>query len=163
MLRKMWAAVIVASALSIGAAAPASAHFTGYDSVDGSGRDIHYEDNTTYDTALNHAIDEWNQLGEVDITEDTGWTNKDLKFTDVDRSDVTWVGLYDPESGYDLIKFNSFYLDNDTLAQKKNVALHEIGHALGLDHSYVGQVMASVQSSVTTTQSHDEADYYDLW
>src|SRR5262249_55629565 len=89
-----------------------SAHFLGYDSVDGSG-EIQWKSTTKYTSVRDDAIANWNAVGSVDIEPDTGWTNSDLTFEDANRSDVTWAGLYEHNSiGEDYITFNVFYMDS---------------------------------------------------
>lgn len=142
----------------------ASAHYGSCDSVDG--REIRWTSNTALTSQRDYAIAQWNALGAINIAPDTASTSADLRFEDVARPDKTWLGLYSCRwARIDLIKFNLsnliFYTDNDI----KSVALHELGHALRLGHSFPGQVMGpSLQvPPVITIQSHDRADYCAQW
>jgi len=45
----------------------------------------------------------------------------------------------------------------------RNTMAHELGHALGLAHSYSGHLMYDYSSSITTPQSQDISDYDYLW
>jgi hypothetical protein len=143
---------------------PLLAHFLGYSSVDGG--DIRYSDYTDYDDARRWAISRWNEMGTIDILPDRWWTINDLKWKDTDRSDVSWAGRtsHRPWPGQeDYITLNKFYLRNFTTDRRRNVALHEQGHTLGLAHSFAGQVMYAFVSTLTTLQNHDKADYNQLW
>jgi hypothetical protein len=160
-LRRLAAVAAVALGLPLLWTGSASAHFLGYDSVVNS--KIDYVDNTKYDDARGWARDRWEDAGDVDIQLDTGWTKADVEFYDSYSPAASWAGLYDNESGDDDIIFNTYYLDTYSTAQKRNVALHELGHALGLDHSYSGQVMYDTVSSVQYLGSHDLSDYDALW
>lgn len=144
----------------------ASAHFTGTDAVDGG--EIRWgtaEGSTKWTTARNHAISTWDAMGAVNIAGDTATTGEDLSFRDVNYSDVTWSGNYDPRTGFvDVIEFNSYYFNDFTEAQRKHTALHELGHALGLDHHSIQvNVMCSGFKNYTVLGTHDKADYNELW
>lgn len=56
---------------------------------------------------------------------------------------------------------------NDGRSQcgRNEVAMHELGHAHGLAHSFMGQVMSAFESpfAICTLQAHDIADYESLW
>lgn len=91
-----------------------------------------------YVDAFEDAAATWNQLGYVDV-EPQGF----LEAIDLH------VYLYNNDNGVlgyylylpllpDIIKFNSYYLDDDVDAVVESVALHELGHALGLAHMHVG-------------------------
>ena len=150
--------------LSIVMTGLAHAHFLGYSSVDG--REIRYTDSTVFDSPRNYAIGQWNAEGRVDIEPDAWNTVNDINWRDARRSDVTWAGLYTYRGGTaqeDYITFNRHYVDGYSTARRNNVALHELGHALGLAHSFSGQVMYSYVSTITTVQSHDRSDYRSLW
>lgn len=140
----------------------AYAHFLGYSSVDE--REIRWGGSTKYTAAQSHSITTWNALGKVNIAPDTIYTYEDVTYGDINRSDVTWSGLYTCWGALtDNIDFNDYYMSNYTDDEKKHVALHELGHALGLDHSYSPNVMVSGRYSITTLGSHDTEDYYSLW
>ena len=164
-LRKLTAiagAVLATLAAALTFSGTASAHFTGFSSV--VSYRINWTGTTQYWGARDLAIAEWNALGRVYIGQHSGPSNTaDLRFGDTYRADVTWVGLYSNQSGPDSITFNRYYMDQYYSPKKTNTALHELGHALGLNHSFSGQVMRSTVSSITSPQSHDRSDYSSLW
>lgn len=142
----------------------ATAHEFGCDAVDDG--EIRYEDFTQYDDALAHAVAAWHVLGNVDILPDTWWTAVDLQWLDTYRTDVVWDGLFlcgpiAPQFAY----LNDAYFETYGWRKKRAVATHELGHGLGLGHSYSPQIMYRCAScgGFTTPQSHDREDYYKLW
>ena len=161
-LRRLVAVAAVAAGLPLLGAGPAGAHWLGYDSVVND--KIDYKDSTIYDDARGWARDRWNAAGDIDISLDTSvLVTTDVEFMDLNAPGASWAGLYDNEAGDDDIIFNSAYMSGYSTAQRRNVALHELGHALGLGHSYPGQVMQEYVSSIQYVQSHDQDSYDYLW
>jgi Pregnancy-associated plasma protein-A len=154
--------VLLAAVVALSLAPPALAHFLSFSSVNNC--QIRWTGTTQYWGARDLAIAEWNALGRIAILQHSGSsTTADIRFGDTYRADVTWVGLYQNQGGPDAITFNRYYMDQYYSPKKTNTALHELGHALGLDHSFSGQVMKSSVSSVTELKTHDAADYNALW
>jgi len=140
----------------------ASAHFLGYSAVDDM--EIRYGGSTKYTTAQSNSFIKWNDLGEVNIAPDTIWTFEDLTYKDYSDSDDLIFGYYQYwPFGADFLRFNEYFCDMITSDEQKYVALHELGHALGLDHSYSPNVMDDEVVSRTELGSHDEEDYYTLY
>ncbi len=54
-------------------------------------------------------------------------------------------------------------MDNLSSAKRKNVALHELGHALGLIHSVKNNVMYGTVKGYTELGTQDKLDYEYLW
>lgn len=162
----------VAALATLGAfALPAHAHyFEGYDSVDSG--EIRWDSSSSHGTAVNWANTKWNALGKVNIAPDDIWHYEDLHWSDVDRSDYTWVGQhthYAFDCCTDDIQFNNYQIRANSYGeyQIESVAVHEEGHALGLAHNTSDntQVMqpCAACSGHNTPQSHDSQDYHELW
>lgn len=138
------------------------AHYLGFDSVD-TGQ-IRYGDETGYNNAISHSRSQWNSVGAINIAPDNADYYEDLTYKSTTRNDVTWAGLYTNTAGADEIYFNKKYMVPYGDRNEEIVGIHETGHALGLDHSYAGQVMAVyVGDMAHTPQSHDLYDYNRKW
>lgn len=167
-VRALAGVTAVVALLGVVLAGTAEAHFLGFDSVDGC--EIRWEDETTWDAERQAAQSAWEALkgGDdcVDLAPDAWNTNADLEWKDANRSDVTWVGLYESETSADDIHLNTFYLQSYGSCMRRNVAIHELGHAHGLDHSSnsnTGNVMNQYAINVCSLKPHDIADYVELW
>ena len=148
------------TAVLVLSAGPASAHLLGSNSVDGG--EIRYIVNTRYVGAVEHAVSAWNALGKVSIVPDDFWHVADLTFVDIDDCSQNFVGRY--HGGTHTITFNVCNMENGASDLKWNqAAAHELGHALGLEHSYPGQLVSEDAGSVDGPQDHDRADYHELW
>lgn len=143
-------------------ASVAHAHFLGYSSVDSG--EIRWGGSTTYSTEWSGGISTWNALGAINIAPDTIWTIEDLTVSDTNAGDSGWTGQYTYYSlGADTIQLNTYYLSGDTSSERQNTTTHELGHSLGLAHSYSGNIMYSSQTSQTSLGTHDTEDYNTLY
>ena len=143
-------------ATSLWQPAPADASVLGWNCV--ANNKVGWLSGTNYAAERDYAIGQWEGLGQIDFVE-AGFPFN-LILVDTWRSDVSWAGLTTHKL-YDFCKvqFNTFYLDTYGVAKRRNVALHELGHVLGLGHSFPGQIMSPFASSVTTPQSQDKQDF----
>lgn len=144
---------------------PAYAHFLGYSAV--RNRGIVYQDKTRYDTEMTHAIRQWNGLGSIRLTADTLFTLEDLEWRDYSDCSSRYIGYYQYDRLFsDDIAFNVCRMNEVSPLWRRHTAGEELGHALGLDHSFCGQLVDPTcdgSTKVDTIQSHDESDYRALW
>lgn len=118
---------------------PVSAHFMGENehSVDnGEIRWGTHHGSTKWTTARNNAINDWDNVGVINIAGDTSTTVEDLSFTDYSSSDGV-LGSWRQYGGADRILFNDYYFSDMLPCERNHTALHELGHALNLAHNNV--------------------------
>lgn len=160
-IRRLAATAAVGTAVALLGASPASAHWLGFDSVVAD--NINYQDNTAYDSARSWAVTTWEYSGIVNTQPTPAGAASDVEFYDQNAPAESWAGLYVNEAGDDDIIFNDAYMAGYTLAQQRHVAMHELGHALGLGHSYTGQVMQPFVGTIEYPEPHDQFSYDYLW
>ncbi|MFB6722531.1 hypothetical protein ACFCV3_20305 [Kribbella sp. NPDC056345] len=132
------------------------------------GTEIRYEDYTKWDDARSAGEARWEELpGGVNIAPDTAGSVTDLEIRDYNANDGL-CGFWDGRSGADVLKLNDHFYNGYGTIDRRACALHEWGHAHGLDHSYDDQAMddcpvSSCGSVYNEPRPHDRSDYDHLW
>jgi Predicted Zn-dependent proteases len=121
-----------------------------------SGKHMDYINNSKYNQIAT-AINKWNSYKPGIIRKDTLLTINDVTLKDVNTLGGTVVArTY--QSGK--IEFAKDYMDTFGSTKKLNVCIHEIGHALGLDHRNENDsVMYPYVTSITTLSQADKVNY----
>ncbi|MFE4810764.1 matrixin family metalloprotease [Peribacillus simplex] len=108
-----------------------------------------------YSTNFTSGVSVWNNYKSGVIRKDTASTIPDVKISDYSQVSQT-AGV---TSSVGTIKFNDYKMNGYDSTKRKNVAIHEIGHALGLAHNLNGDVMYQYVSTKTTLSFNDKASY----
>ena len=149
---------------------PATAHaFMGSDSMvcGSAGCRMDFSNNSVYPYEVNHADAVWSALGRGSIVPE-GSGKIDINIYTEDDCSVSWVGrtviVGDPYTDWMELNRCNFNRFGYNLFQRKGTATHEFGHALGLHHTWIPNVMysPSVQTGVNTPQAHDKEDFYSV-
>ena len=134
-----------------------------------SGGKMDWGGSTRYQSEFNYAVGVWNAHRNV-IREVKLNTMRDVGLGDYNDNRDESAAHVQPKfpivnGGFYArrMRFNQARMDNYTLAQKRMVALHELGHTLGVDHISGDNVMHPNIISRITLSDNDKAAANRAW
>jgi hypothetical protein len=169
------AAVVLALAMTFAVGGydvrSAQAHNLGETSVRGG--NIRWADGPDfkYKNARGWAVKQWNRLPKVPILRDTDSTDRDLEFKMYHQVELRQAYYDYRPPDVDKIWFNRYQMDRFGTYDREAVAVHELGHALKLDHVprtryWKNRSIMWWDAKATrfhSWQRHDKSDYYKYW
>lgn len=127
----------------------------GWDLVD-DGKHLDWDSNTKYLSSVQSGVDLWEGHRSGVIRPDSIFVIQGVFISDY--YEVSSTMGYTSSNG--TIKFNDYNFANMTSSQRIKTATHELGHALGLDHTYgTNDIMRQGKLSITSLSSTDKASY----
>lgn len=139
----------------------AQAHFLGYSAVDNG--EIRWGGSTQYASEWEDAVATWKALGKVKIEPDQPSSIEDLTLIDVDLPQAPYYGQYQHLPLADALRVNTALLKDKTSKERQFTLVHELGHALGLEHSFENNVMEAKLKNQIHLGPHDKEDYEELY
>lgn len=116
---------------------------------------LHWAGDSAYLTSFTSGVSVWNAYKPGVI-----WKANDTTDTDVTISDYYEISsTAGVTTSYHRMKFNTYKMNGYDSNKRKNVAMHELGHALGLAHNLSGDVMYENVSTKVTLSVNDKASY----
>lgn len=156
-LGKRIGAFMTVSLLVVGAfSTTAHAALLGWDLVD-SGKHLDWDSDTKYVSSVESGVELWEGHRSGVIRADSPLVIQDVFISDYYEVSTT-MGYTDPGGS---IMFNEYHYDTMTTKERLKTATHELGHALGLDHTS-GKYDIMKQGKVEITSlSQTDKDSYD--
>lgn len=125
-----------------------------WDLVD-SGGHLDWDGNSSFMDYIEKGANKWNNYKVGIIRKDTVSTIKDVTVSDY-YEESSIIGV---TSSKGTLKFNTYRMNRCTYNEKLNVAIHELGHALGLGHNFKGDIMYRYGTNLVTLSNNDKRSY----
>ncbi|MFK4302026.1 MULTISPECIES: matrixin family metalloprotease [unclassified Paenibacillus] len=135
-------------------ASAATTSLLSWDLVD-STKHLEWGGSTAYQTSFNAGVNTWENYKFGIIRPDYASTIEDVTLSDYYDID-NYAALTYPSGR---MTFNQYRMNQLSSAEKQNVATHELGHALGLEHNTSNDLMYAYVTSITRLSANDKASY----
>ncbi|MDP9480688.1 MAG: lytic murein transglycosylase, partial [Actinomycetota bacterium] len=155
------AVAVVRDVTTLGMQIPvAHGQMNGSNAVD-ENNNVHYESNTSYGAAWDHAVSSWNAGGAINVAPSPGGGETDLYVGDGDLPGSTMghTSISGGDGGEGEVIFDTPIMSGATQNAQKAAAAHELGHVFSFEHTGNASVMYTPINSGSSDNWETPTDY----